>query len=336
MAPRPSISSAGGHAEFTTMPNIWVCKTGNGEKQSVGDDYKKLIKLGIGGFVLTGQYNPLKQASVEDLKKVIQKDWADYKPGFVTGRTFAEQIWAIGRETLVGDWIYLECPNAAPKVRDPKLAKGAKGPQQTFIVAAGIVTGPYSHKPKHSCPHQLPVDWQWTGMAQIPYGYQHMTYVNCSHRPEIVAALKAIWTPGKGSSLTPDIKTAPKGTQGGEAPPDAAWEEGQEVLKTHLKIERSAAAAKAAKEAARARGKGLIHCDGCGKAPEETYGVEIIDAHHVVPLADTKGMARTSTPADFAMLCPTCHRAVHYVLSKGRAEGRDAIEEVRRAALRRA
>ena len=65
----------------------------------------------------------------------------------------------------------------------------------------------------------------------------------------------------------------------------------------------------------------------------ETYGVEIIVAHHVVPLADTKGMSRTSTPSDFAMLCPTCHRAVHHVLAGKKAEGRDAIEEVRRRVL---
>jgi putative restriction endonuclease len=170
-------------------------------------------------------------------------------------------------------------------------------------------------------------------MAQIAYGYQHMTYVNCSHRPEIVAALKAIWTPGTGSSLPLGTQGAPKGPQAPEITLSTGWEEGQEVLKTHLKIERSAAAANAAKEAARARGKGVMNCDSCGTAPVETYWVEIIDAHHVVPLGDTKGMARTSTPADFAMLCPTCHRAVHYVLTGGKTEGRDAIEEVRRRAL---
>ena len=64
--------------------------------------------------------------------------------------------------------------------------------------------------------------------------------------------------------------------------------------------------------------------------------VKIIDAHHVFTLKDTKGMARTPTPADFEMLCPTCHRAVRHVLAKGRVEGRDAIEAFRRRAIGKA
>jgi hypothetical protein len=314
------------------MPNIWVCKTGDG----IGADYKKLIKSGIGGFVFTGgTFNPLDYRSLEDLDEAVEKVWSDYSPGHLTGKSFGRQLWAIARETRVGDWIYLECPSAAPKPKDPTLPKGSRGPQRTFVVAAGVVTGPYAFKPKHSCPHQLKVEWQWTGMELITYGFQHMVYVNIdSRQPQVMAALNAIWTPGKGSSLPTGAANKQKSVQD-EPSIDEGWEEGQEVLKTHRKIERSAAATKAAKDAARTRGKGIIYCDSCGKAPFENYGVEIIEAHHVIPLSDTKGMARTSTPADFAMLCPTCHRAVHYVLSKGRTEGRDAIEEVRRTVLRR-
>ena len=116
---------------------------------------------------------------------------------------------------------------------------------------------------------------------------------------------------------------------------DRDWEEGEVVLRQHLAIERSQAAAKFAKEAARKRSKGVIHCDACGMAPSKAYGEEIIEAHHVIPLADTKGMARTPTPDDFAMLCPNCHRAVHRVLAKGIDQGRDAIETVRKTVFSR-
>lgn len=321
------------------MPNIWVCKTGNGKIRSVGDYYQNLIKSGIGGFNLA-EYDPTKFKSLEDLNKHINKKLGNWQPGRVTGRTFGGQFWDIGRIVQPGDWFFLECPNAAPKERDPSLEKGKRGPQRTFIVAAGIVTGPYAYRPKSSCIHQVKVDWQWTGMERIDYPFQMMTFVNIdSSRPEILAALKAIWTPDKGVvSATTPATTSEYGPAKTEAAPesiDRDWEEGEVVLRQHLAIERSPAAAKFAKETARKRGKGVIHCDACGVAPAKAYGEEIIDAHHIVPLSDTKGMARTPTADDFAMLCPTCHRAVHRVLSKGHDQGRDAIEAVRRTVFSR-
>jgi hypothetical protein len=320
------------------MPNIWVCKSNNGDGPGVGDAYQNLIKKGIGGFNLA-EYDPTKFKTLEELNKRINKDLGTWQPGHVTGRSFGKQFWDIGHSVQLGDWFFLECPRAAEKKRDAELEKGKRGPQRTFIVAAGIVTGPYMYKPTTSCTHQLKVDWQWTGMELIDYPFQMMTFVNIdSSRPEILATLKAIWTPGKGivSINNPDKPSNQTVNPVTEAVSlDRDWEEGEVVLRQHLAIERSQAAAKFAKEAARKRSKGVIHCDACGMAPSKAYGEEIIEAHHVIPLADTKGMARTPTPDDFAMLCPNCHRAVHRVLTKGFVSGRDAIETVRKTVFSR-
>lgn len=322
----PWLTALGPLAKFTiTMPNIWVCRTG-------GSDIETMRRGKFAGFRLHS-INPMKFRSESELQQTILADLAEEsRDRNYSGATFGRQIWQISHDVQVGDVIYIDHPNIAEKPKDPGLKPGKRSKQRTFIIAAGLVTETYRYDTKNWHCHKVGVDWKWRGQVLIDFGFQSQIFVHIDSRhPKVLDDLRAIWTPGKGSALPPPPIPPPRGAQTPDTHLDYGWEEGQEVLKTHLKIERSAAAANAAKEAARARGKGVIHCDSCGKAPVETYGVEIIDAHHVVPLADTKGMSRTSTPADFAMLCPTCHRAVHYVLSKGRAEGRDAIEEVRRS-----
>lgn len=309
------------------MPNIWVCRTND-------DNYKYSLKRSVACFGLAIE-NPLKFKSLSELNLAIDRRLGDYDPGFITGRTFGKQLWSISHETRVGDWIYLDHPNIAEKPRDPNLPKGKRNPQRSFIVAAGIITGAYTYQSKSDWQHQVKVDWQWQGQELIDYGFQSQYYVliNQSAHPNVHAALKAVWTPGKGV-VSKDLQPTGKAPSVKNPEPaislDRDWEEGEAVLRQHLAIERSQAASKFAKEAARKRGKGVIHCDACGMAPSKAYGEEIIEAHHVIPLADTKGMTRTPTPDDFAMLCPNCHRAVHRVLAKGIDQGRDAIETVRK------
>lgn len=312
------------------MPNIWVCRTSS--------DYSPvLIREKFAGFRLY-KYDPFKFRTEASLSATIMDEvTSEYPDMHFSGKTFGRQIWDISHNVQVGDWIYLDDPNFAEKPRDPSLLPGQKGKQRSFIVAAGIVTGPYRYKAKHEAYHQVPVDWKWRGNVLIDFGFQSQIFVNIDSRhPKVLADLKRIWTPesggikgGKGQLATP-VPAAPAVTH-----VDKDWEEGEVVLKTHLSIERSQAAAKEAKEQARKRGGGLIKCACCGKAPADIYGVEIIDAHHVIPLKDTKGMARTPTPGDFEMLCPTCHRAVHHQLAQGRVEGREAIEAVRRTLFNR-
>ena len=296
---------------------------------------KEFFKQKLAGFHLH-DINPLKFRSEDQLREQIIDELEEETRGKnYSGKTFAGQIWDISHNVAVGDWIYLDHPNIGEKPRAAGLKPGQKGKQRSFIVAAGIVTGGYTYAPKHGATHQVKVEWKWRGQVLIDYGFQSQIFVHIDSRhPKVLADLKRIWTPESGGLKGDESNLAtPVRAEKEPASIDKDWEEGAVVLKTHMSIERSQAAAKAAKEQARKRGGGTIKCGCCSKAPANIYGVEIIDAHHVVPLKDTKGMARTPTPADFEMLCPTCHRAVHHILSLERVEGRDAIEAVRRRAL---
>lgn len=310
------------------MPNIWVCRA-NGDYMNV------LFREKFAGFFLF-RANPLDYRNESELSEmIIDKVTSDQPDANLSGKTFGRQLWDISHNVKKGDWVYLDHPNIAEKPRDPNLKAGQRNKQRSFIIAAGIVTGPYKYMAKHGAPHQVPVDWKWKGQVLIDYGFQSQFFVNIDSRhPKVLADLKRIWTPETGGIQTSKSESSGPLQQMVETPSvDKDWEEGEVVLKTHLAIERSQGAAKAAKEFARKRGNGVITCSCCGKAPADIYGIEIIDAHHIIPLKDTKGMARIPTPSDFEMLCPNCHRAVHHVLSQNHVEGRDAIEAVRRKVL---
>ena len=55
---------------------------------------------------------------------------------------------------------------------------------------------------------------------------------------------------------------------------------------------------------------GRLRCHGCGAESLKAYGVEVIEAHHRVPLSELKE-SRIPNPSDFDLLCPSCHRAIH-------------------------
>jgi putative restriction endonuclease len=46
------------------------------------------------------------------------------------------------------------------------------------------------------------------------------------------------------------------------------------------------------------------------------YGVPYIEAHHIIPIASKTAEYRVKA-ADFALLCPNCHKAVHIHMVKG-------------------
>lgn len=85
--------------------------------------------------------------------------------------------------------------------------------------------------------------------------------------------------------------------------------EGARRLYIHYGHERDLGLSKEAKHAYLER-YGKLMCEACGIEPIKTYGVEIIEAHHKIPLSESCG-SRISTIEDFLLLCPSCHRAIH-------------------------
>jgi 5-methylcytosine-specific restriction protein A len=66
------------------------------------------------------------------------------------------------------------------------------------------------------------------------------------------------------------------------------------------------------------RNSETLHCDNCPFDPAERLactGINLrsaLDVHHKHPLDEGR---RRTTIADFALLCPTCHRIEHLLLN---------------------
>ena len=89
--------------------------------------------------------------------------------------------------------------------------------------------------------------------------------------------------------------------------------EGAKKLVKHYQRERDAGLLRDAKAAfARANG-GKLFCQACGVEPLKVYGVEVIEAHHRIPLSKSEE-GRVTEISDLTMLCPSCHRAIHRIL----------------------
>jgi hypothetical protein len=303
-----------------TGPRTWICKTNKDNSKGFVVAYKALIAAKAAGFSLVN-IDPQLYASAKELSSDIGVGKA--QPGFFTGRTFGQQIWDICHNAKPGDRIFLECPNVADK--KPKSKK-----MTSFIVAAGIVTGPFKYSPNDKGTTgnvSTGVDWQWTGQELIEYGHGIYCFIGIKgntpgnkallERLEVIFKTKPRSEIGakEGPITKPDPKTALEF--------DSDWQEGDAKMRHHLTIERCSRAALVAKNLAR-KASGELSCEACGITPSKAYGHELIDAHHIIPLADTKGMCRKPSAGDFAMLCPTCHRAVHKELKAG-AVGREAI-----------
>lgn len=87
-------------------------------------------------------------------------------------------------------------------------------------------------------------------------------------------------------------------------------EEGQRKLVEHVHLERSPRTRKRFLEERRSQGR--VRCDACTEDLARKYGStfsEVVEVHHQVPL--WKGIQKTAGET-LALLCPTCHRVVHY------------------------
>lgn len=94
---------------------------------------------------------------------------------------------------------------------------------------------------------------------------------------------------------------------------DVLYPEGNRRFVTHLVAERSRAAIAAVKQC-----RDWV-CEICGENYEQKYGVPYIEAHHKLPLEnfDDEHNVRAS---DLALLCPSCHKAVHIHMRLGEAD----------------
>jgi len=86
-------------------------------------------------------------------------------------------------------------------------------------------------------------------------------------------------------------------------------------LREHKRIERNAALARRAKTI-----HGFI-CQACGFDFAREYGEigkDFIEAHHLTPLSQLKGLTVTLNPRkDFCVLCSNCHRMIHKSVDVG-------------------
>ena len=103
----------------------------------------------------------------------------------------------------------------------------------------------------------------------------------------------------------------------GEDEDEAEHPEGRIVLGMHRRRERSQKAVKDAKARQRKR-LGHLSCEACGineAALSSRYGLtsgDLYECHHRIPLADL-ATVRSTRASDLAILCPTCHRAIHRI-----------------------
>ena len=86
--------------------------------------------------------------------------------------------------------------------------------------------------------------------------------------------------------------------------------EGGRQMVTHLKIERNSKIVSYLKDNTGDKDYlGFIFCRVCRIAPGAKFGVEVIEAHHVVPIS-VSGIKKPQIK-DFILVCPTCHSALH-------------------------
>lgn len=91
---------------------------------------------------------------------------------------------------------------------------------------------------------------------------------------------------------------------------DLGGAEGRRLMALHQRIERNSRIVKFLKENSSDKDYlGFVICRICRVAPGARFGVEVIEAHHVLPLA----LAGVKKPklSDFILVCPTCHSAIH-------------------------
>lgn len=86
--------------------------------------------------------------------------------------------------------------------------------------------------------------------------------------------------------------------------------EGDARIAEHYEIERNKAIVSQLKQLCHDRSShGFIFCHACRVAPGDKHSVEIIEAHHLIPVS-VAGFREVKFE-DFVLLCPNCHRSLH-------------------------
>ena len=92
--------------------------------------------------------------------------------------------------------------------------------------------------------------------------------------------------------------------------PDQGRKEGKRFWAWHEKTERNAEIVRQLKlEATDRDALGFINCAVCRTAPGARFGVEVIEAHHILPVSEAG--VRVVTLKDFLLVCPNCHSSIH-------------------------
>jgi len=90
--------------------------------------------------------------------------------------------------------------------------------------------------------------------------------------------------------------------------------EGGVRMKVHRAYERKESNRKKVLKSFKKRNGGSLFCQVCRVNPNKAFGLDtdlpIFDVHHLKPLSEI-GQVNTPSVRDYAVLCPTCHRAIH-------------------------
>lgn len=90
--------------------------------------------------------------------------------------------------------------------------------------------------------------------------------------------------------------------------------EGGVRMKVHRAYERKNSNRKKVLKSFKRRNGGKLFCQVCQTNPNAVFGMDdefpILDVHHLKQLSEI-GEIHTPNIRDFAVLCPTCHRAIH-------------------------
>jgi 5-methylcytosine-specific restriction endonuclease McrA len=216
------------------------------------------------------------------------------------GSIYGAQIWRMAHEAEIGDVIFLESENrhvhAWGTITSTYQLLGVKNPTRDKLLKTGI--------------HQIGVEWRPVSKGRNAFRIDKgdkLLFREIADQESLQVILK--------SFIDGPLTTKEK-QSGDDALQDLEYTEGSKVLRTHLRTERVGNAVKLAKALARKRSRnGKLTCEACACVPEEDYaGLDLIEAHHCVPLS--LGVRETK-PTDFAMLCPSCHRAVHKLIDRG-------------------
>ncbi|NQW24468.1 MAG: HNH endonuclease [SAR202 cluster bacterium] len=88
--------------------------------------------------------------------------------------------------------------------------------------------------------------------------------------------------------------------------------EGSILVGYHRYRERNASLSRKKKASVLSK-TGTLACEVCGFVFKEKYGLlgqDIIDCHHIVPLAQLRP-EKTTKLSDLSLVCPNCHRMLH-------------------------